>query len=117
MRGLSLKMEKMTTLIELHKSNGKTRRCDARCYNGRKTNCSCICGGRNHGRGFARAVQETVDDIFPELRKNNPEDHISLGEDLREPPLIGGQTEDFQRMAPYHLCQSTPVEIEQRMLY
>ena len=35
------------------------RRCDARCYNGRKTRCRCICGGHNHGKGLVKAVEDT----------------------------------------------------------
>lgn len=34
------------------------RRCDARCYNGKSTTkCRCVCGGRNHGGGPDKAVE------------------------------------------------------------
>ena len=28
----------------------KERRCDASCHEAREEKCTCICGGRNHGR-------------------------------------------------------------------
>lgn len=35
---------------------GPTQRCDARCYNAKGGNCECICGGRNHGAGEKKAL-------------------------------------------------------------
>lgn len=32
-------------------------RCDARCYEAEGGECDCICGGRNHGVGLKRAVE------------------------------------------------------------
>jgi hypothetical protein len=34
------------------------RRCDAACYNAKRLGCHCICGGKNHGKGFAHAMGE-----------------------------------------------------------
>ena len=39
--------------------HGHTRRCDARCYNGKHARCRCICGGRNHGVGLKKALENT----------------------------------------------------------
>ena len=44
----------MVTLLRVTTSDG-TRRCDARCYNAKRPNCDCICGGRNHGVGREQA--------------------------------------------------------------
>lgn len=41
----------MTTLITAHDSAGNVLTCDARCYNAKGTECHCICGGLNHGKG------------------------------------------------------------------
>jgi hypothetical protein len=51
----------MTVLISLTTGAGKRRRCDARCYNGKHTRCRCICGGKNHGKGLDKAIQNTRD--------------------------------------------------------
>ncbi len=32
------------------------RKCDATCYNARAPKCCCICGGKNHGVGRDKAV-------------------------------------------------------------
>lgn len=49
----------MTTLISVHTSSGCVGRCDAKCYNAETTECTCICGGKNHGAGLVRAVENT----------------------------------------------------------
>jgi len=38
---------------------GPTQRCDARCYNAKTGHCACICGGRNHGAGMQKALDNT----------------------------------------------------------
>jgi hypothetical protein len=52
----------MATLIKAVLENGKTIRCDEGCYNatGLRSQCSCVCGGANHGVRLYRAVQNTV---------------------------------------------------------
>jgi hypothetical protein len=42
---------------------GPTRRCDSRCYNAQGGQCKCICGGRNHGAGIDKAL-ENVRTLF-----------------------------------------------------
>jgi len=46
-------------LIEVRNSEGLVGRCDARCYNAKEPHCECICGGRNHGAGLQRAIENT----------------------------------------------------------
>lgn len=52
----------MTTLITIGNSDGQ-RRCDAKCYDAVTpvADCDCCCGGRNHGAGKDRAMQQTAD--------------------------------------------------------
>ena len=49
----------MAVLIEVRTSSGVVGRCDAKCYNAQHPECECICGGRNHGVGLARALEST----------------------------------------------------------
>lgn len=49
------------TLITVGNSEG-ARHCDARCYDADPTTpCECVCGGRNHGVGLARARAQTAE--------------------------------------------------------
>lgn len=49
----------MATLIAVYNSDGCVGRCDARCYEATTPECTCICGGRNHGAGKDQAVANT----------------------------------------------------------
>lgn len=49
----------MTTLIAVYTSSGCVGRCDAKCYGAQHPSCDCICGGRNHGAGLQKAVENT----------------------------------------------------------
>ncbi len=47
-------------LIEVRGGSGELiGRCDARCYDAREPHCECVCGGRNHGAGLERAIEQT----------------------------------------------------------
>ena len=35
------------------------RRCDEKCYNASGPECTCCCGGANHGAGLAKATANT----------------------------------------------------------
>lgn len=50
-------------LIEVRNSQGIVGRCDAKCYNAAHAGCTCICGGRNHGRGLEKAVEQTREHV------------------------------------------------------
>jgi len=50
----------MPALISVSCSEG-VRTCDAKCYLATGLECDCVCGGRNHGVGWARARQNTVE--------------------------------------------------------
>ncbi len=47
----------MPTLLSVGNSEG-SRRCDAKCYQATGPDCCCICGGANHGKGYAGAIAE-----------------------------------------------------------
>lgn len=49
----------MVTLIAVYDSSGLVGRCDARCYGAKHPNCTCVCGGANHGAGLDQAQQNT----------------------------------------------------------
>lgn len=49
----------MATLISWQSSGGSKGRCDAKCYDAANETCNCICGGKNHGAGRARAEKNT----------------------------------------------------------
>jgi len=44
-----------------------TRRCDAKCYDAQHPDCDCLCGGRNHGAGLQKAMQNTREIFLPLL--------------------------------------------------
>jgi hypothetical protein len=47
------------TLITMCNSDGCVGRCDAGCHDATSSDCDCICGGRNHGAGLQRAMENT----------------------------------------------------------
>ncbi len=47
------------TLIAVYTSEGCVGRCDAKCYNAKLPECECVCGGRNHGVGLQKALDNT----------------------------------------------------------
>lgn len=50
----------MATLATYYRGRDALSRCDAGCYDGDDERCVClICGGRNHGVGYERAVAQT----------------------------------------------------------
>ena len=63
------------TLIAVYNSDGCVGRCDAKCYNAEGPECDCICGGRNHGAGKQKAVENTreyVDTMIGEWNAKHP---------------------------------------------
>jgi hypothetical protein len=50
----------VTTLIHVGNSEGTVGRCDAKCYEAHGGECSCICGGINHGKGLEEARENTL---------------------------------------------------------
>ena len=48
----------MTTLLT-KTGTWTIRRCDARCHDAKREECECICGGMNHGVGYAKAIENT----------------------------------------------------------
>lgn len=45
----------MTTLISVYVGGKCVGRCDAKCYDSQHDDCACVCGGKNHGKGFESA--------------------------------------------------------------
>jgi len=44
-------------------SDGRRRRCDARCWKAKGKRCTCLCGGRNHGGRGPGAGKEAFEDL------------------------------------------------------
>lgn len=64
------------TLIAVYKSSGDkgsvcVGRCDARCYTASDPSCECICGGRNHGAGLQKAMDNTRELYQPWIEETN----------------------------------------------
>ncbi|MFZ2385283.1 MAG: hypothetical protein WBE75_03655 [Candidatus Omnitrophota bacterium] len=56
------------------------------CYDAKHPHCNCVCGGRNHGAGKQKAVENTFE-IAQELIKNLPPDQkkkISINPEARQ---------------------------------
>ena len=47
----------MTTVLAVYNSEGCVGRCDARCHEAHSPTCDCICGGKNHGVGLQKAIE------------------------------------------------------------
>ena len=59
----------MPDLISVYDSEGKCiGKCGYSCYAATKPVCKCICGGKNHGVGFKRAMAQTAE-ITENLKK------------------------------------------------
>lgn len=57
----------MATAIAIYTSSGCVGRCDAKCHDAHEPACDCICGGRLHGVGAARAIAINTADFLGEL--------------------------------------------------
>lgn len=51
----------MTTLVSQRIGDGNERRCDAKCYDADGPDCTCLCGGMNHGQGLQAALDNTAE--------------------------------------------------------
>lgn len=49
----------MSCLIYASNGDHCIGKCDANCYNATHPECDCICGGKNHGVGLAKAQDNT----------------------------------------------------------
>ena len=67
----------MATLIKQGKGDRHDRRCDGRCYKGKRDKCACICGGKNHGKGLQTAQAQMIE-IAEELAKNNTDPEVRV---------------------------------------
>jgi hypothetical protein len=79
----------MTTAIAAYTSDGCVGRCDARCHEAKEETCTCICGGRLHGVGADRAVEQNTRDLLGEesVQAFAKRHGLDAGElELRYPP-------------------------------
>lgn len=86
----------MTTLISYQSSGGDQGRCDSKCYDADWDECTCICGGRNHGAGKEQALENTreLSQEWVDQARANGQDitNVQLAVDALHEPLftIGG---------------------------
>ena len=85
-------MSIMTTLISFQSSGGDQGRCDAKCYDATEPECTCICGGRNHGAGKQQAIENTRDlaQSWIDRTRANGQDvtDVQLALDAQHEPLF-----------------------------
>jgi hypothetical protein len=72
---------RIASLIAVYNSEGLVGRCDGKCHNAKSSECDCICGGRNHGRGDdgARDYHEKNllgDELAAELKAFRESHHL-----------------------------------------
>ncbi len=85
----------MTTLISWSNSNGNQGRCDAKCYEATSPDCDCICGGRNHGAGKTKAIENTrslaerMIDEFATTREQAENLQASINQDIYQLQMPG----------------------------
>jgi len=66
------------TLITVRHGGGVVERCDARCHNSKEPKCTCVCGGRFHGKGsetqvLFEAIKEHTAELVlkPEIQESD----------------------------------------------
>ena len=79
------------TLITFGTSGGVRRRCDATCHNAKQPHCTCICGGRYHGkREGSEELKAEVMAVEDEVLRNlNSRQLERLGITLPAPESAG----------------------------
>lgn len=80
----------MATLIAAYNSEGCIGRCDAKCYNATEPHCDCICGGKNHGAGFQKAMDNTremAEEWMEEYGLKHDVHHFTLNDKVKQLPL------------------------------
>lgn len=88
----------MTTLIVAYRGDGTLiGRCDARCYDAQHEDCHCICGGKNHGKGHAQALERTSLEALDIMANWNAAKDLGVVDVTAEPewdwnPLLGLMT-------------------------
>lgn len=79
----------MMTLISWQTSGGDQGRCDAKCYEAKEEDCTCICGGRNHGAGLDQALDNTREMAQSWIEHAGQDiSDFKLGADVASEPLF-----------------------------
>lgn len=69
------------TLIAVYNSDVCVGRCDAKCYNATHPECTCICGGANHGAGQTQAqdnTRELAEQWIEQWESNHPGERFTF---------------------------------------
>ena len=69
-------------IIKVQTNGGVVGCCDASCYDAKGPDCTCICGGANHGVGLRVALEDrhylTHDEILAECKNVKPGDPVMV---------------------------------------
>ncbi len=72
----------MATVMSWGNSEGTKGRCDAKCHNARRVECSCMCGGHFHGASRDGTLQEEIrrhgEEILREARRRAAAEGLEL---------------------------------------
>jgi len=71
----------MSTLIYAMAGGKCIGKCDENCYNAEHPECTCICGGRNHGKGKDQAIKNTekyADQMIEAYSKERNSNHEKI---------------------------------------
>lgn len=89
------------TLLTVCHGGGVTERCDARCHDAKTPKCTCVCGGRFHGKGdrsqaLFEAIKEHTAELVlrPEIQETDTSLLLYLS-GLSQPPLRGAKQQTF----------------------
>ena len=67
-------------------SDDEGHKCDERCYNAKRMDCSCICGGVNHGHGLEHALknagydEDFIDEVMGRKKEEKAPGAVEIDE-------------------------------------
>lgn len=102
---------KFFTLRQIKGTYSKDHKCDSRCLNAKGHNCTCSCGGLNHGRGYAvEHVHDASAALQVPLATENQRNFMGILLNERKiPDSVGKSGEDRRNTALEMLKSSDPL--------
>jgi hypothetical protein len=100
----------MTTTLAVYNSEGCVGRCDANCHDATSPHCDCICGGKNHGQGLQKAIENNHEliGLTPEDLKKFAEAHGLDADKLVAIDRIRNKQSRAHKLAKRALSSSDP---------
>ena len=98
----------MPDLIKVYDSEGEeVGSCGSSCYEAKEPECKCICGGRNHGIGFQRAMAQTAEIVEACIKEAKP--GTSIQNEAKELKLIECQGTDLDEDLASHFYKKVVI--------